>query len=164
MKTFLLSTIILLSFGHGYAQREVFIKSDAAIQGYDPVAYFKIAMPVKGRPEFAYKWKDAIWYFSSQVNLEDFTANPEKFAPQFGGYCAYGMAEGHKASTSPDAWTVVNDKLYLNYNKNVKELWDRDRPGYIEKANRNWPTVKLEKDFEQTNDQLEALPLLYVIE
>ena len=147
MKTFLLSTIIaLLSLGHSYAQRDVFIKSDAAIQGYDPVAYFKKAMPVKGRPEFAYKWKDANWYFSSQQNLNDFKANPEIFAPQFGGYCAYGMAEGHKASTSPDAWTVLDNKLYLNYNKSVKELWDKDRPGYIEKANRNWPTVKHDRD------------------
>jgi YHS domain-containing protein len=146
MKTFLLSTIILLSFGHGYAQREVFIKSDAAIQGYDPVAYFKKAMPVKGRPEYTYQWKNAIWYFSSQQNLDDFKASPEIFAPQFGGYCAYGMAEGHKAPTSPDAWTVLDNKLYLNYNKGVKELWDKDRSGNIEKANKNWPTVKHDKD------------------
>jgi len=146
MKPFFISALLILSIGHGYAQSEIFIKSDAAIQGYDPVAYFKIAMPVKGRPEFTYKWKDAVWYFSSQANLNDFKSNPEKFAPQFGGYCAYGMAEGHKASTSPDAWTVVDDKLYLNYNKNVKELWAQDRSGYIEKADKNWPTVKHHKD------------------
>ena len=103
-------------------------------------------MPVKGRPEYTYKWKNANWYFSSQQNLDDFKADPEIFAPQFGGYCAYGMAEGHKAPTSPDAWTVLNNKLYLNYNKSVKELWDKDRPGNIEKANKNWPTVKHDKD------------------
>lgn len=146
MKTIFISSIILLSFVQGYAQREVFIKSNAAIQGYDPVAYFKIAMPVKGRPEYTYKWKDATWYFSSQENLHEFKANPESFAPQFGGYCAYGMAEGHKAPTSPDAWTILENKLYLNYNKNVKELWDKDRPGYIEKAKKNWPTVKNHED------------------
>lgn len=146
MKKFLLSAIILLSFVKVYSQSEVFIKSDAAIEGYDPVAYFKRAMPVKGRPEFSYNWKGAIWYFSSDQNLADFKNMPERFAPQFGGYCAYGMAEGHKASTSPDAWTVIDDKLYLNYNKDVKQLWDKDRPGYIEKANKNWPTVKKDKD------------------
>jgi YHS domain-containing protein len=146
MRTLLLSTIILLSLGQGYAQREVFIKSDAAIQGYDPVAYFKESKPVKGKTELSYTWKQAIWLFTSQQNLDDFKANPEKFAPQFGGYCAYGMAEGHKAPTSPDAWTVLDDKLYLNYNKNVQVLWNKDRSGNIEKALKNWPTVKNDKD------------------
>ena len=146
MKTFLLSAFVLFFIAQSYGQREVYIKSNVAIDGYDPVAYFKVAMPVKGRSELSYKWKDALWYFSSKANLDDFKSDPEKFAPQFGGYCAYGMAEGHKASTSPDAWTVLNGKLYLNYNKNVKELWDKDRPGYIEKANANWPSVKHDKD------------------
>ena len=103
MRTLLLSTIILLSLGQSYAQREVFIKSDVAIQGYDPVAYFKESKPVKGKTEISYTWKQATWLFASQQNLDDFKSNPEKFAPQFGGYCAYGMAEGHKAPTSPDA-------------------------------------------------------------
>lgn len=146
MKTFFLPAIILLSFGQGYSQREVFIKSDAAIQGYDPVAYFKESKPVKGKADLTYTWKQATWHFSSQQNLEDFKANPEKFAPQFGGYCAYGMSEGHKAPTSPDAWTVLDDKLYLNYNKNVRELWNKDRAGNIEKATKNWPSVKNDKD------------------
>ena len=146
MKKIFLSIIILSSLGQAYAQREVFIKLDAAIQGYDPVAYFRKAMPVKGRPEFSYKWKEATWYFSSQTNLDTFKASPEKFAPQFGGYCAYGMAEGHKAPTSPDAWTILDDKLYLNYNKSVQQLWNKDRPGNIEKAVRNWPSVKDDAD------------------
>lgn len=146
MKTFLLSTIIILSFGRVYSQSEVFIKSNAAIQGYDPVAYFKESKPVKGKTEVSYTWKEATWHFSSQQNLDEFKNMPEKFAPQFGGYCAYGMAEGHKAPTSPDAWTIVDGKLYLNYNKNVKELWDKDRPGHIQKANENWPKIKNDKD------------------
>jgi len=145
MKKILLLTIIVLSFGRGYSQREVFIKSNAAIQGYDPVAYFKESKPVLGKSALSYTWKQATWRFSSQQNLEDFKGNPEKFAPQFGGYCAYGMAEGHKAPTSADAWTILDGKLYLNYNKNVKELWDKDRPGYIQKANENWPKIKNDK-------------------
>jgi len=135
-----------LSFRQVYAQREVFIKSNAAIQGYDPVAYFEESKPVKGKSELSYSWKQATWHFASKQNLDDFKSNPEKYAPQFGGYCAYGMAEGHKALTSPDAWTILDAKLYLNYNKDVKELWNKDRPGNIEKAKKNWPTIKNDKD------------------
>jgi YHS domain-containing protein len=128
------------------AQQEVFSKSDQAIQGYDPVAYFRESNAIKGKSDLSYTWKKATWYFSSSQNLEDFKKEPEKFAPQFGGYCAYGMAEGHKASTSPDAWTILDGKLYLNYDKGVRQLWDKDRPGNIKKANDNWPSVKKDKD------------------
>mgnify|MGYP003575532322 CR=1 FL=1 len=135
-----------LVFNTTLAQHEVFSKSNEAIRGYDPVAYFKESMPVKGKKEFSYSWKGGIWLFSNQENLNDFKNNPEKFAPQFGGYCAYGVADGHKASTSPDAWTVFDDKLYLNYNQDVRELWRKDQSGYIKKAHENWPKVKLETD------------------
>lgn len=141
--------ISILFFGVAYSQKEVFSKSDLAIQGYDPVAYFKESKPVQGKKEFSHVWKDATWQFSSQENLTTFKANPEKFAPQFGGYCAYGVADGHKAPTSPDAWTVVGDKLYLNYNKDVRELWKKDQKNFIKKANENWPEVKKEKDWMQ---------------
>jgi YHS domain-containing protein len=136
----------MLTITSAFAQHEVFSKSNQAIQGYDPVAYFKDAKPVKGREEFFHPWRGALWYFSNQQNLDAFKSNPEKFAPQFGGYCAYGVADGHKATTSPDAWTVVNEKLYLNYNKEVRELWKKGQKTFIEKANTNWPTVKKEKD------------------
>ena len=128
------------------SQQEVFLKSDAAIQGYDPVAYFKDSKPVKGKSEFNYVWKGVKWHFASLENLNDFKANPEKFAPQFGGYCAYGVADGHKAPTSPDAWTIVDGKLYLNYDKGVRELWRKNQDAFIIKANENWPKVKLEED------------------
>ena len=129
-----------------HSQREVFSKSNLAIQGYDAVAYFKNSKPVLGKKEFSYQWKDATWNFASQENLEDFKTNPEKFAPQFGGYCAYGVADGHKAPTSPDAWTIVDEKLYLNYNKDVRALWKKDQQAFIKKANENWSDVKKEKD------------------
>lgn len=138
--------VFLLNVSGCLAQHEVFVKSDAAIQGYDPVAYFKESQPVKGKAALSYNWKQATWHFASQQNLDDFKSNPEKYAPQFGGYCAYGMAEGHKAPTSPDAWTILDAKLYLNYNQGVKELWDKDQRGNIEKAIKNWPTVKNDKD------------------
>jgi len=136
----------MLIISPAFAQHEVFIKSNEAIQGYDPVAYFKESKPVKGKAAFIYSWNDAVWYFSSAENLGDFKASPEKFAPQFGGYCAYGMAEGHKAPTSPDAWTILENKLYLNNNRNVRDLWSKDLPGNIKKANDNWPSVKKDKD------------------
>jgi len=145
MKQLTTAFVLLLLISPAFGQ-EVFTKSETAIQGYDPVAYFKEAKPVMGKKEFSYRWKDATWWFASTQNLNDFKANPEKFAPQFGGYCAYGVADGHKATTSPDAWTIVGDKLYLNYNKDVMAKWRKDTAGYILKANTNWPTVKLEKD------------------
>src|SRR5688572_20851360 len=115
MKKTIVLVVLTLTLVSAYSQKEVFSKSNLAIQGYDPVAYFKNSKPVQGKKEFSYSWKDATWNFASQENLEDFKNNPEKFAPQFGGYCAYGVADGHKAPTSPDAWTIVGDKLYLNY-------------------------------------------------
>ena len=87
-----------------------------------------------------------MWNFSNSRNLDEFKSNPVAFAPQYGGYCAYGVADGHKAPTSPDAWTIVDGKLFLNYNKEVKVLWQKDQPGYIKQANENWVTVKNEKD------------------
>ncbi len=120
---------------------EVFNTEQGAIRGYDPVAYFTVGKPVKGDPQFTYAWKGADWHFASGENLAAFKAEPEKYAPQYGGYCAYGTADGHKAPTEPDTWTIVNDKLYLNYNKKVKETWSKDKAGYIKKADANWPEV-----------------------
>jgi YHS domain-containing protein len=121
---------------------EVFSTSSGAIKGYDPVAYFAVGKPVKGDPKISFHWNDAVWYFSSQANLEAFKSSPEKYAPQFGGYCAYGVSDNHKAPTEPDAWTIVDGKLYLNYNNNVKSLWSKDRADRIKKANELWPEIK----------------------
>lgn len=125
------------------AQQEVYTQvTGEAIQGYDPVAYFKESQPVKGKKEFSYEWSGATWHFSNQENANTFKASPEKFAPQFGGYCAYGVAKGYKASTSPDAWSIVDNKLYLNYDNRVKNLWNKNQSDFIQAANANWITVK----------------------
>jgi YHS domain-containing protein len=121
---------------------EVFIKNGAAIRGYDPVAYFTAGKPVKGEEKFSYSWKGGTWQFASSKNLELFKSNPEKYAPQYGGYCAYGMARGYKATTEPDAWSIVGGKLYLNYDLDVQRTWNKDQQGYIKKANANWPVQK----------------------
>ncbi len=138
--------LVMFCAGSVIAQKEIFSKSNTAIQGYDPVAYFKESKPVKGKNEFSYVWKGATWNFFNSQNLSEFKSNPEAFAPQYGGYCAYGVAEGHKAPTSPDAWTIVDGKLYLNYDKGVKALWSKDQKGFIKMADKNWDTVKKEKD------------------
>jgi YHS domain-containing protein len=145
MKLFLIAFLFVLPFTLS-AQSEVFKRSGVAINGYDAVAYFTQGVPVKGEDQLSYDWKDASWKFSSAENLAKFKSNPEKYAPQYGGYCAYGMAEGHKASTQPDAWTIVDGKLYFNYNLNVRTSWRKDIPGNIKRAEKNWPTVKRDQD------------------
>lgn len=124
---------------------EIFAPAGKAIKGYDPVAFFKEAKPVKGSEKFEYKWKDASWYFSTAENLEAFKADPEKYAPQYGGYCAYGAAEGHKSPTLTETWTVLNDKLYFNYSTKVKEAWTKDQANLIKKADEKWPELKEQK-------------------
>jgi len=124
---------------------EIFTTDDGAIQGYDAVAYFTVGKAVKGSKEFTYTYGGESWYFASAENLKTFKAAPEKYAPQFGGYCAYGMSRGYKAKTDPEAWTIVNEKLYLNYNLDVRKIWNEKQAELIDKANQNWPTVKLTK-------------------
>lgn len=112
-----------------------------AIKGYDPLGYFDWNMPVKGQEEFEYEWKGAKWRFSSMENLERFRANPEKYAPRYGGYCAYAVSRGTTADIDPEAWTIVEEKLYLNLNKKVQKLWRRDIRESIRKGDENWPGV-----------------------
>lgn len=136
-------SLLAISFTLVHAQKSaVFITDNVAIKGYDAVAYFNQEKPVKGSDKFSYKWGNAAWLFSSQQNLDSFKTNPEKFAPQFGGYCAYGMADGHKAPTDPFAWAIVNNKLYLNYSKDVQKLWKEKQDANIQSAEKNWPVLK----------------------
>jgi hypothetical protein len=121
---------------------EIFIKGGVAIRGYDPVAYFISRQAIKGSKDFPVNYKAAIWNFSTKQNADLFKANPEKYMPQYGGYCAYDLADGHKAPTEPDAWTIVNDKLYLNYDKDVQGKWNKKQTEYIITADKNWPSVK----------------------
>jgi YHS domain-containing protein len=109
--------------------------------GYDVVSYFKGGEPRRGEAKFATNWKGATWRFASQANLDAFKADPEKYAPQYGGYCAYAVSRGYTAKGEPEAWTVVDGKLYLNYSLDVRKTWADDIPGNIAKANGNWPGV-----------------------
>lgn len=113
----------------------------AAIKGYDPVAYFTEGKAIKGDQQFVCNWSNSNWYFVSAAHLDSFKVSPDKYAPQFGGYCAYGTSENHKSPTDPTAFTIVNDKLYLNYNNQVKTMWLKDTANRIEKANQFWPAL-----------------------
>mgnify|MGYP003565199260 CR=1 FL=1 len=109
--------------------------------GHDVVAYFTMGKPVKGSAEFATQWKGATWEFSSAENLEKFKANPAAFAPQYGGYCAYGVSQGGLVKGEPDLWKIVDGKLYLNFSEGVQKTWEKDIPGYIKAADGNWPNI-----------------------
>ena len=139
MRTALLLSILLFAGAAGAQKAEVYSDSAGAIKGYDPVAYFSEGRPVKGSAQFAHEWKGATWRFASAANRDRFAAEPEKYAPQYGGYCAYGVASGYAVAVDPAAWSVVEGKLYLNYSLGVRERWKSDVPGYIRKADENWP-------------------------
>lgn len=119
----------------------VYATGGVAINGYDPVAYFTDSKPVEGSEAITSTWNGATWRFASAENKAAFDANPTQFAPQYGGYCAYAVSKGYTASTAPNAWTVHDGKLYLNYSRVVRGLWSRDIPGNIAKGDANWPTV-----------------------
>lgn len=129
-----------------YAQHsEIFAPDGKAINGYDAVAFFKERKPVQGVDSLVYKYKEADWLFASRANLEAFKAEPEKFVPQYGGYCAYGTSEGHKAPTQAETWTILDDKLYFNYNMKVKNSWSKNQKERIDKADVQWPLIKNSK-------------------
>jgi YHS domain-containing protein len=115
-----------------------------AIEGYDPVAYFEEGKPVEGDSDYTHDWMGATWYFASAANRDLFAADPEKYAPQYGGYCAWAVANGYTAKIDPQAWAVVDDKLYLNYSLDVQKQWQQDVPGNITKADGNWPGIRTE--------------------
>lgn len=128
----------------GAQQTAIFAPAGKAVNGYDVVAFFKESKPVMGADSLSYTYKDVKWLFSTEANRKAFKANPDHFMPQYGGYCAYGAADGngHKAPTKPETFTIVNDKLYFNYNLKVKEAWSKDEQAMIGKADKNWPELK----------------------
>jgi YHS domain-containing protein len=113
-----------------------------ALSGYDAVAYFVDGRPIEGSSEHALEWRDATWRFASAENLARFRADPERYAPQYGGYCAWAVSQGYTASADPEAWRIVDGKLYVNYDADVQREWETDVPGHIARANANWPKLR----------------------
>ena len=119
----------------------VYSEDGIAIDGSDAVAYFAGEGPVAGSPDHALTWEGAEWRFANAANREAFEMNPRAYAPQFGGYCAYAVSQGYTAPTVPEAWSIVDGKLYLNFSLRVRGIWEQDIPGHIAAAEANWPGV-----------------------
>ncbi len=136
----LLVAVPALAFGADKPVAPVNLSDGLAVKGYDVVAYFTDGKPVKGNPQFVHDWNGAKWQFVSQEHLDLFRQNPEKYAPQYGGYCAYAVSIGKTASVSPNAWAIVDGKLYLNHSL-AQGKWERDRANAIARGDKNWPEI-----------------------
>lgn len=135
------AAIGLASLGSAFAAQEINIVGGYALHGYDPVAYFAAGQPTPGDDAFTAEHDGATYRFASAANRDAFQAEPARYAPQYGGYCAFGTAQGRKFDGDPTAWRIVDDKLYLNLNANVQKLWLANTEGFIRGANNNWPLI-----------------------
>ncbi len=143
MKIIAVQLMSLFFVGFIHAQDGHFYNSNGvAIKGYDPVAYFTQNKAVIGNDSITMEWSGSIWKFVSKDNLKIFALEPIKYAPAYGGFCAYGASEKHLSPTDPTAFTIVNNKLYLNYNLKVKEFWIKDTTSRIKSADNYWVTLK----------------------
>jgi YHS domain-containing protein len=143
IKRFCLAFFILLPSLVTASEPEIYTQffSNLALEGYDTVAYFDQNKPVKGDSKYSYKYKDAVWQFSSQENLEKFVIMPEEYVPQYGGYCAWLVANGDTAKGDPQYWSIENGRLYLNYDADIQKKWLVDKSGFIKKGDAMWPSV-----------------------
>jgi len=117
------------------------VKDGVAVKSYDPVAYFDDGKPVKGLPEHAFKWQGATWQFVSEEHRSAFMREPTKYAPQYGGYCAFAVSQGSIVDIDPNQWKIVNGRLYLNANVFAQTLWAHDPEGHIKKGDANWQLI-----------------------
>ncbi|MCB1694112.1 MAG: YHS domain-containing protein [Pseudomonadales bacterium] len=115
--------------------------SNVAVGGMDPVAYFTDGKPVEGNKSFRTEYKGVEFHFASAEHLALFKADPEKYVPQYGGYCAWAVSQGKTAKGDPEYWKIVDGKLYLNYSEDIQKKWEKDIPGFIKSADANWPRV-----------------------
>lgn len=120
----------------------VFTKQGLALSGYDAVAYFTDGKPVEGNASFETEWSGVRWRFASAEHRDAFKAHPEKYAPRFGGYCAFGVSRGYAVDADPTAWKIVEGKLYVNHDKKVQQLWEKELPTIIGTAETRWPTIE----------------------
>ena len=116
-------------------------RGNVAVGSYDTVAYFMDNAAVRGEKSITHEWNGAVWRFATTENRDKFAAEPERYAPQYGGYCAYAVSKGSTASGDPEAWTIHEGKLYLNYNKSIRTKWRKDIPGFVAAANGHWPKL-----------------------
>ena len=119
-----------------------YTKSTPGISGYDPVSYFTEGNPQRGSGYHVADYKGVTYAFASEAHQEMFEANPEKYAPAYGGWCAYGVAVGKKFVANPEVWKIVDGTLYLNLDKEIQGKWNKDIPGYLKKADANWTEIQ----------------------
>ncbi|MDU0460735.1 MAG: YHS domain-containing (seleno)protein [Geobacteraceae bacterium] len=125
--------------------RSVEVNTDVTgmvIRGYDPVAFFTQGRAVPGSPEFSTEYGGGTYLFATAVNRDTFRADPERYAPRYGGFCAYGVAVGKKFDIDAGSWRIKDDKLYFNLNPQILETWSKDVDGYISKSEDNWPLIR----------------------
>jgi len=139
LPSFFLLTLLFCACGQ---KQPIYSTKAGAIKGYDPVAYFMESKPVKGKKDYSCEWMGAIWYFASKENRDMFESSPFDYAPQFGGYCAYGVAMGDLVKVEPEAWKIVDNKLYLNYDLEYQKEWEANQDEFIAQAEAKWPELK----------------------
>lgn len=143
MSGLLFAVLLFVSAGAGAAPIDLNADAnDLALHGYDAVAYFKAGAPTRGKTNITAVHEGVIYRFASTANRDAFRQNPDRYVPQFGGFCAMGTAMGLKLDIDPQAWRVVDDKLYMNLNKDVQKKWLSDIPGHLSLANAKWPEIK----------------------
>ncbi len=153
MKYIYILLLVLVSIFAGACSRREGVDSvntdpsGLAVRGYDAVAFFAEEAAIQGSPAFEYTWNGAKWLFATAENLEKFKADPSAFAPQFGGYCSYAVSHGYTADGDPQTWKIVDRKLYLNYNQEAKEAWEKNQDNFIKDGEKNW------KDFQTKKPQ-----------
>ncbi|MGH1352699.1 MAG: YHS domain-containing (seleno)protein [Methyloligellaceae bacterium] len=147
----LISALVILFAAPAFAGPQFIDDSGYAVSGYDVVSYWKLkqsevgkpqASPLLGKKDITADYNGVKWAFSSAENRDEFLKDPAKYAPQFDGHCAYGVAKGGKVQANPNLWRIVDGKLYLNITKNVVGFWEEDIPGNISKAGKNWPGLQ----------------------
>lgn len=136
----ILAALLLLSTVAS-AEGKIYATGGVALGGTDPVAYFEVGEPVQGSATYSHEWRDVQWHFASAEHRELFAENPEAYAPQYGGWCAWAAARNYAAGTIPEAWNIVGGKLYLNANLSVKRRWERNFESFIMAADANWPDI-----------------------
>jgi YHS domain-containing protein len=146
MKTNLRVALVLLAAAGGgsawAADGVVNTEEGVAIKGYDPVAYFTESEPVPGDPQYSYEWRGATWHFASDEHRDLFAEDPDRYTPEYGGYCAWAVAHGDTADIDPEAWHIEDGRLFLNVSKFIQLRWRLRMGHYIEEADAKWPDVR----------------------
>lgn len=144
MKPFYLIIALFFSAAVQAADKDIYSDKNGAIRGADPVAYFSLESKqgaVIGSDKLTYEYKGATWKFISDENRKKFISNPDKYTPQYGGYCAFAISHGFTKAVDPNYWKIVDEKLYLNYNETAYKKWLKDESGAITRADKNWAAV-----------------------